>query len=112
MTRFKEVFNMMIEQNKEEFDKYQILHDRYALDPQNLQEEYNQKGKKIQEIIRKYEDILCGHSEKSGYGSYSGALAEKFHEEIRKHYPKIDHIGIKMTTRPTQGTFEIKKINL
>jgi hypothetical protein len=112
MTRYKEVYEMMVTQNKAEFDKFQILHDEYALNPEAMQEEYNNKGKKIQEIIRKYEDILCGHSEKSGYGSYTGSLAEKFHEEILKHYPKIDHIGIKMTKRPVQAPFEIKKINL
>ena len=112
MTRYKEVYEMMITQNKKEFDEFQILHDKYALDPVNMQEEYNEGGRKIQDIIRKYEDILCGHSEKSGYGSYTGSLAEKFHDEIRKHFPKIDHIGIKYTKKPVQKEFEIKKINL
>lgn len=102
----------MIEQNKAAFDEFQKLHDEYALNPEANQEIYNEEGKKIQEIIRKYEDILCGHSEKSGYGNYTASLAEKFHDEVRKHFPKIDYIGIKITRKAVAPSFEIKKINL
>lgn len=108
MTRFKEVFETMLEKNKGAFAEFQKLHDEYALNPGGLQEKYNTEGKKIQEIIRHYEDILCGHSERSGYASYSGGLAEKFQNEVRKKFPQIDHIGIKITN----SGFNLKKINL
>jgi len=112
MTRFKEVFNQMVEHNKAEFDAFRKLHDEYALNPDGLQEKYNEQGKKIQELVRKYEDILCGHSERSGYGSYSGNLAEKFQNEVRRNFPKIDYIGIKFTKSPSVPEFTLKKITL
>jgi hypothetical protein len=102
MIKYKDVFNMMLEQNKEEFDQFKKLHDEFAANPDLMQEKYNSEGKKIMTIVKHYEDILCGHSEGSGYGSFSGNLAEKFQNEVRKKFPKFDHIGVK--------TFNISKL--
>lgn len=110
--RYKEVYQQMIDNNKKDFQEFEKLHDEYALNPDNLQDQFNKEGKKIQEIIRKYEDILCGHSERSGYASYSGNLAEKFQNEVRKHFPKIDYIGVKITQNSPSTNFNIRKINL
>ncbi|KKQ75493.1 MAG: hypothetical protein US96_C0010G0009 [Candidatus Woesebacteria bacterium GW2011_GWB1_38_5b] len=99
----------MLEQNKSIFDEFKKLHDEYALNPDTLQKKYNEKGKKVMEIVRLYEDRLCGHAEGSGYAAYSGNLAEKFQQEVRRVFPKIDWIGVKVTKTPN---FEIKKINL
>lgn len=93
-TKYEEYYKLMVENNKQEFEEFKILHDQYALDPDSLQEEYNLKGALIQKIIREWEDKLCGHSEGTGYGAYSGGLAEKFWNRIRKDYPEIDSIGI------------------
>jgi hypothetical protein len=107
MTKYKEVFKKMLEENREAFDSFLKLHNEYALNPDKWQEQFNNEGKKIQKIIRIYEDRLCGHAEGSGYGRFAGNLAEKFQEEVRKHFPKIDNIGI-----ITEPPFSIKKINL
>lgn len=109
MTRYKEAVRDMIEQNKKIFDEFQKLHDRYSLDKQSLQDEFNEKGKIVMDLVRKYEDRLCGKSESTGYGAYTGNLAEKFQQEVRKHFPLIDYVGIKMKTNPA---FSLKKINL
>lgn len=116
MTKYKETVKQMLDQNKEIFAEFRKLHDEYALNSDELQEKYNTEGKKIMEIVRLYEDRLCGHAEGSGYAAYSGNLAEKFQQEVRKVFPKIDWIGIKVTKTPSspasrQG-FDIKKINL
>lgn len=108
--RFKEVYQQMLDNNKKEFEEFRKLHDEYALNPDAMQDRFNQEGKKIQEVIRKYEDILCGHSERSGFSSYTASLAEKFNDEIRKHFPKIDYIGVKIVKKA--ASFEIRKINL
>lgn len=105
MTKYKQAVNEMIEQNKSVFDEFQKLHDEYALNPDNLQEKYNEEGKIVMDLVRKYEDRLCGNTEKSGYGNYSGNLAEKFQQEVRRRFPKIDYIGIKV-----KPPFELKKI--
>lgn len=92
----------MMNLNKEAFDEFRIIHDEYALNPEKFQEEYNKAGSKIQVIIRKFEDMLCARSEGNGYGKYTSSLAEKFQNEVRREFPKIDSIGI--------TTFSLKKI--
>jgi hypothetical protein len=99
----------MVSNHKAEFDAFRTLHDAYALNPDALQTEFNEKGAKIQKLIREYEDKLCGRSEGSGYGSYSGNLAEKFQEHIRKQFPQIDMIGV-IVKKP--ASFSVKKISL
>lgn len=108
MAKYKEYIQRMLENNKEAFDDFRKIHDKYclAVDKDSLQDNYNQEGAKIMEIIEEWEQRLCSSSERAGYGSYSGSLAEKFHEEIKKIFPMIDHIGLIIEK------FEIKKINL
>lgn len=98
----------MLDQNKEAFDKFRIVHDEYALNPDKFQEKLNAEGSKIMYLVRKYEDMLCGRSEGTGYGAYSGKLAEKFQEEVRRAFPQIDSIGI---ISKKKAEFTIKKIS-
>jgi hypothetical protein len=108
MAKYKEYIQRMIETNKEAFNKFRRIHDEYCLsaDQDSLQDKYNEEGAKIMEIIEEWEQRLCSSSEKAGYGNYSGSLAEKFHEEIKRIFPMIDKIGLIIEK------FEIKKINL
>lgn len=98
---------MMLDQNKPLFDKFKDIHDRYGLEEDKLQGEFNEVGGKVQLVIREWEDKLCGRSEGSGYASYSGNLAQKFQDEIRKTFPLIDNVGI-----IKESPFSLKKINL
>lgn len=98
-----------MEANKEAFADFTKMHDQYALDEDKWQEEYNKAGLKIQPIIQEWENRLCQTSEKAGYGSYTGGLAEKFKDELRKIFPKIDYIGIISKKEPD---FFLRKINL
>lgn len=107
MTKYQEYVNKMIDENKEIFDIFKNLHDRYGLEQEKLQEEFNEIGGKVMQIVRTYEDRLCGRTEGSGYGSFSGNLAQKFQEELRKIFPLIDNVGIKI-----KPAFSLKKINL
>jgi len=95
----------MIEQNKEQFDRFRKIHDIYTLNPDENQEKYNEEGKEILKIIKEWESKLCHQQEKT-YSQYSGNLAEKFWEEIRREFPMIDYIGIVVKK------FNLKKINL
>lgn len=109
MTKFQEYYDLMVLNHKELFDKFRLVHDEYALNPDQNQDEFNEIGKSIQKAIREYEDKLCGRSEGSGYGAYSGKLADKFQELIRKKFPKIDSVGVIVKKNPD---FFVKKINL
>lgn len=84
----------MIRQNKQAFDEFKEIHDQFAAQPNKWQAEFNNKGEEIQMIIRRYENQLCQHTENGGFGKFSGGLAEKFWEEIRQMFPKIDEIGV------------------
>jgi len=46
MTKFKEYFQRMVEQNKNDFESFKIIHDEYALNPDGNQDKYNKEGKK------------------------------------------------------------------
>ncbi len=84
----------MIEENKELFDNFRQVHDAYTLAPETNKDRFNKIGSEILDIIRHYERILCGKTESGQYGKFSGGLSQKFWDEIRKVYPKIDFVGI------------------
>lgn len=94
MTKYKEYYDRMTQDNKKVFDDFAKLHLDYSIDRDRYQEKFNNKGGEILKIIHEWEDRLCSQSEKAGFGSYTGNLAEKFQEEVRSHFPLIDHIGI------------------
>lgn len=106
MTKYKEYVNKMLDAKKAEFDSFRQVHDKYALNEEEYQEEFNSEGAKILPIIHDWENKLCMQSEKAGYGGYTGGLAEKFQAEVKKEFPLIDHIGIVVSK------FSVKKINL
>ncbi len=96
----------MVSENKEAFGKFTQAHFEYSIDQDNNQNEFNKEGEAILKIIHEWEDRLCKQSEKAGFGTYTANLAEKFQEEIRSHFPLIDHIGIVV------NKFSLKKISL
>lgn len=84
----------MVAENKEAFDRFSKKHFEYSTDEEKYQEEFNKAGDEILVIIHEWENKLCSQSEKAGFGSYTGGLAEKFQAEVRSHFPHIDHVGI------------------
>ena len=96
----------MVAENKEAFDKFTQIHFEYSIDQEKNQEKFNKEGETILKIIHEWEDRLCTQSEKAGFGSYTTNLAEKFQDEVRSHFPLIDHVGIIV------NKFSLKKISL
>lgn len=106
MTKYKQYFDKMITDNKSAFEEFRILHDKYALNPDENQLAFNESGEKILEIVHEYENRLCANTERGMYNKFSGNLSEKFQAEVRKHFPMFDHIGLKV------NVFKLKKIIL
>lgn len=106
MPKYKQIFQKMLETEKEAFDAFREIHDRYALNPEQLQEIFNKEGEKIMQIIKAYEDKLTLRQERN-YSQYSGGLAEKFMELVRREFPMIDAVGLKPQVQPV---FELKRI--
>ncbi len=87
----------MLKKNRELFIKFKITHDMYSADKKTWTKQFNEEGEKVLEIIREYENRLCGHSEQGQYSKFSANLAEKFWQEVRKNYPRIDFVGVKVS---------------
>lgn len=104
--KYKEYVQKMLDENKNIFDTFQILHDNYGLNSNKYQDQFNREGEKILEIVREYEQRLCSNQERGMYNVFSGKLADKFQDELKKHFPLIDHVGLKV------DNFSIKKITL
>lgn len=93
-TKYLEIFKEMVSKYEKEFDDFQELHDKYEADPKKWQAEFNKEGAKIMEIVREYENRLCGRMENTQNATYSANLAEKFRGEIKRYLPKLDMIGV------------------
>lgn len=111
MTKYKEYLNKMLRENTLIFDDFKRLHDNYSLNPEKLQREFNDEGGKILEIIRDYENRLCSNTERGMYNKFSANLAQKFQDEVRKQFPMIDHVGLKVE-KTSNPSFFIKRIRL
>lgn len=93
MTKHEQVLQDMLSFNQEMFGKFQHIHDLFQENPEKYKDEFNEIGQDALQIIRKYENILCGKSESGRFGKFSSKLADKFWEEIRLRFPKIDSVG-------------------
>jgi len=98
----------MLSQNKKFFDEFKLIHDKFALDQDRCQNEYNEIGSKALLIIKDWEDRLCKQSEKAGYSTFTGGLAEKFQAEIRRNFAMIDWIGV--LNKSSEKDFVLKKL--
>lgn len=94
MTKYKQYFQRMLEQNKKAFESFKKVHASYRLDEDKWQDKFNKQGEKILSIVHEWENKLCRQSEKAGYALFTTNLSEKFREEVKKEFPLIDHVGI------------------
>jgi len=114
MTKYRQYLLKMLNDNKRLFEDFKKIHDEYSLNPEALQKEFNEQGEKVLEVIREYENRLCANTERGMYNKFSTQLADKFQNEVRTHFPMIDHIGLKVDSsdQSSQSDFFLRKINL
>jgi len=94
MQKYQTVFQRMLDENKELFDNFTQVHEAYILNPDANRARFNTLGREVMDVIRNYERILCGKTESGQYGKFSGNLSQKFWDEVRKVYRKIDFVGV------------------
>lgn len=87
----------MLEENKDFFDTFKILHDKYKDNQEEYQDEFNMQGEKALEIIRRYEQGLVAKSTTSQYAKFSGNLSDKYMEAVRGYFPMIDFVGVEVS---------------
>ena len=93
MKLYQTLFQEMLANHKDLFSKFQIIHDKYVGDPAKFQKEFNEIGDEVVRIVRKYENTLCGKTERSSYSKFSTQLSDKFWSGVRTLFPKIDFVG-------------------
>jgi hypothetical protein len=76
--------------------RFKLLHDDYARDRQTYKEQFDKEGAVVMAIIKDWERKLCGYMEKGGNAVFSSNLADKYWEEVRKYFPYIDQVGVKV----------------
>ncbi len=94
MQKYQTIFERMLEENRELFDNFAGIHSAFVINPDMNKAKFNAIGSEVLDVIREYERILCGRTESGQYGKFSGNLSQKFWDQIRKLYPKIDFVGI------------------
>lgn len=95
MQKYQTMFALMLSENKELFDNFQQVHDAFVLAPEPNKVRFNQIGSEVLDVIRNYERVLCGKTESGQYGKFSSNLSQRFWDEVRRVYRKIDFVGIK-----------------
>lgn len=96
MAKYKQHVQDMLSVHETVFAEFKKIHDKYVVDPKKYQEAYNEKGREILPLLQRWENSLCAKSESGKYGKFSSTLADKFREEVKVYFPKIDYIGMRI----------------
>lgn len=96
MSLYTKIFRQMLDENSEIFDKFKVLNDIYnkKYSQPDFKKEFDLTGEEVLNLIRKYENILCGRTEGSRNSKYSANLSEKFWVLIRLMFENIDQVGV------------------
>lgn len=100
--KYKDYFNQMFELHRDQFTQFMLLCHAYMADRPAYSEEFNRQGKPVKDIMVDWETKLCGRMERGKNSTYSANLSDKYWDEIRKYFPCIDEVGIKVTRQPSQ----------
>lgn len=92
----------MLEDHQELFKKFDLIHAQYSLDQPNYQRRFNSLGKQIVAIVQDYENRLCASTEKGQFSKFSMQLGEKFRALVKKKFPLIDSVGVRVTKGPPE----------
>ncbi len=95
MREYQKAFQAMLEENKELFNTFKAVHDAYMINPEANKEKFNEIGATVVDIVRETERRLCAQMGKSVYSKFSHRLSEKFWEQVRTMFPKIDFVGVR-----------------
>ena len=95
--KFKAYFNEMFEAHRKEFMEFMVLNQCYRDDKREFKSRFDEEGKKVQAIVKEWEDKLCGTMERGKNSTYSAKLGEKFQSEVVKYFPAYNEIGVKIS---------------
>jgi hypothetical protein len=88
--KYKKMFEEMLQSNKQLFADYNELLAKYDSDNTRYAQELSEMQRKLLRIIKNTENGLCARTENTGRGNYSTALADKFWNEVRTLFPRVE----------------------
>jgi len=95
--KYKQYFEQMLEQEKELFENFRVVHDQYKLNQTALQKKYNVEGEKVVTVIRHWERRCARLWDERVYGQYAQqGFRKSFWDLIREEFDQIDMIGVKI----------------
>ncbi len=95
MTKYKQYFQQMMDENQELFSTFQPIHDGYRVDRKTWSTQFHTQGKAVVEVMRDWEQRLCSGMERGHNAVFSSKVSDKFWEEIKKTFPVIELVGVK-----------------
>ncbi|CAN5285097.1 hypothetical protein BH10PAT2_BH10PAT2_1470 [soil metagenome] len=95
MTKYKQYFQQMVDENTELFAKFQPIHDGYKEDRKKWSQEFHQVGQQVVDVVHDWEHRLCSGMERGNNAVYSQKLSEKFWAEVKNIFPYIELVGVK-----------------
>lgn len=95
MTKYKQYFQEMSDQNEELFKSFDQVHAGYLTDRKAWSAKFHSVGQQVVDIIREWEQRLCSGMERGANGVYSMKLADKFWSEVKKRYSHIELVGVR-----------------
>lgn len=95
MTKYKQYYQEMSDQNEALFKEFDEIHDGYKKDRKAWSTKFHGVGQQVVDIMHDWEERLCAGMERSKNGVYSMKLADKFWDEIKKRYSHIELVGVK-----------------
>jgi len=95
MTKYKQYFQQMVDQNHELFTSFKKTHDSYQTDRKLWSAQFHAHGLPVVDVIRDWERRLCSTMERGKNAAFSARVAEKFWGEVKLYLPLIERVGVK-----------------
>jgi|GEM_PF-271630 len=92
MVKYKLYIKNLIEKEKELFENFNKAHLDYMRGKN--EKKFHEIGTEVVKKLKQTEDKLCLQTETGQYNKYSNQLSDKFWDEVRRLYPKIDEVKV------------------
>ncbi|MEK7595033.1 MAG: hypothetical protein AAB443_00370 [Patescibacteria group bacterium] len=92
MTKHKQYYDLLVNDNKEIFDLLKNSFEKLSADTNNegCKVKFEELRRQVLRLVQKYENMLCGKTYKAGFGGFTNSLADKFRAEVYEHFPFLN----------------------
>lgn len=96
--KYAQFYKLMMEQQGPLFVAFKPIHDAFAADRANAEaaEAFHTQGQKVVDVIRDWDRRLCAGMGRGTFSQYTQKLSETFWDRVRKDYPLIDLVGVRV----------------